>query len=153
VCVCPVLRAFILGVNDSLPDAMRQEYLGPLPWVIIGTKVNDPKVSRLRAKYMLKCTHKLTLRGCGTYFHTEMLNARKHTANATEYCRTGFWLVAANACSSALACFIRAFDANPYELRLLAVGCRDIIVGAAAIGSKTPVELVMTPDQLCEALK
>ena len=59
VCVCPVLRAFIITTNDCMPDALRQELYGPLPWLLIGTKTYDIGVMVRRAEILSDAAQEL----------------------------------------------------------------------------------------------
>ena len=122
VCVCPVLRAFIITTNDCMPDALRQELYGPLPWLLIGTKTDDIGVMVRRAEILSDAAQ-------------ELAEYAAEAAKSAEYAE-----YAAKSAKYAAA-----------ERRIWTI-CRDALVRAAEVGSKTPTEIVMTPDEICAAL-
>jgi len=116
VCVCPVLRAFIITTNDCMPDALRQELYGPLPWLLIGTKTDDIGVMVRRAEILSDAAQ-------------ELAEYAEYAAKSAKY----------------------AAEYAAAERRIWTI-CRDALVRAAEVGSKTPTEIVMTPDEICAAL-
>jgi len=138
VCVCPVLRAFIITTNDCMPDALRQELYGPLPWLLIGTKTDDIGVMVRRAEILSDAAQELAE-------YAEY--AAKSAKYAAEYAKYAAEYAAEYAAKAAKY----AAEYAAAERRIWTI-CRDALVRAAEVGSKTPTEIVMTPDEICAAL-
>lgn len=138
ICVCPVIRAFIIPTNDAIPEELLGELYGPLAWEIVGTRVNDPTIELQRAfafaDWAVRVVAPLALEALGQKDAASRLRGLAEincleTANA-----------AADAAHAASAV------ADIWHL------CPEIIRKVAAIGDRRPVEVVMTPDQLAKRL-
>lgn len=158
VCVCPVLRAFIITTNDCMPDDLRQELYGPLPWLLIGTKTSDVSVMVRRAEILSEAAQELAKYAAKSAEYAEYAAmyakyAARYAAKSAEYAKSAAMYAKYAAMYAAMYAAESAKSAEyAAEQRRIWMLCRDALVRAAEVGSKTPVEIVMTPDEICAAL-
>ena len=160
VCVCPVLRAFIITTNDCMPDALRQELYGPLPWLLIGTKTDDIGVMVRRAEILSDAAQELAeyaeYAAKSAKYAAESAKyaaeyAAEYAAKSAKYAAEYAKYAAEYAAEYAAKDAKYAAEYAAAERRIWTI-CRDALVRAAEVGSKTPTEIVMTPDEICAAL-
>lgn len=53
-CLCPVIRDFIIGTNDAMPDELRHQFYGDLPWLLLGTRTDDYVVVEERTRMLVE---------------------------------------------------------------------------------------------------
>lgn len=53
-CACPILTAYTIGLNDAMPDDMRQELL-PLAPLLVGTRSPEHEAARLKILGLAAC--------------------------------------------------------------------------------------------------
>ena len=149
VCVCPVLRAFIITTNDCMPDDLRQELYGPLPWLLIGTKTSDVSVMVRRAEILSEAAQELAKSAAKS-----AAESAKYAAKSADDAAKSAAMYADDAAMYAAesAKYAAMYADDAAEQRRIWMLCRDALVRAAEVGSKTPVEIVMTPDEICAAL-
>jgi len=77
-CACPVIAAFARGLNDAMPDGLRDTLLRPLIPAIMGTR-STPDVEQRRAyiaaDYAVRCAAPTALRAAGLPMQADTLTA------------------------------------------------------------------------------
>lgn len=160
-CQCLVIRHFIIPTNDQMPIELLWELYGPLAWDIVGTATGDKEVMSQRAEafaslartvcaaVLEKAYRRGGLVNSGQYLEamvtgsTEMDRPTARSEIKSEYAAS--IIVHGAYCLS--DCEHKVIKDRTYW-----EACRDAILEACAIGDKRPVELAMTPQQLCESL-
>lgn len=144
-CVCPLLRDFIIDTNDMMSQEAREKHYGPLAWEIIGTLSDDPIVLSMRKEELTKFAIRM-LEICGSGLSTT------ETARVDVYLRTDAPYYAARVAAYVALDSSRGGFNSTFSHDEAAAECAAVIRRVAAIGDKRPVELAMTPEQLCAAL-
>lgn len=159
-CVCQILRDFIVETNDSMPLDILGRIYTPLIWEIIGTKTNNKKILKRRARKLIdmcfdlhhkyikeidkpkrinrktiekfkKNDYSVDLYGMlVAYGWRDYTECGQHAANFIQY----------------IYCYTRKKDNKIWE------ECPKIIREIAKIGDKRPIETVITHDQLADSL-
>lgn len=156
-CVCPVLRIFIMNVNDPMPDDLRDELLAPLAWEILGTCSDDPEVEQARLDYLNEQIAEIAksildtprVRGvvsdwaepvrCWVAPKDQLYTQDFKTPDMER-------MNAARLAAELFACVAKYYRVSLWHR------APEIIRAMAAIGDKRPVETVITHDELAEAL-
>ncbi len=83
-CTCPVIAAYVRGINDMLPDGERNRLLPYLPR-LVGTVA--PQHQQARAEYLtwraVRVFAPMALRAVGLYDHAAKLEAQTDLRDAT----------------------------------------------------------------------
>lgn len=180
-CLCPVIAAFIRPTNDAMPDEIRANLYGDLPWHLVGTKADletEVKRSLVAADYAVRRFSPLLAREWGAKAFAETLESLPPIVDggtawaAWEVMKGVAWssttirwaaISAADAGrAAALGADARAAaGAASMVARLRERGvpgdgvwplCRQLVLDMAAIGSKTPIEPCYTPESLAAVL-
>ena len=190
-CLCPAIRAFVIQTNDAMPDDVRSELYGDLPWVLIGTRTDDKDVMQKRAylaaDYAVRKFAPIALRADGLDQYAAKIEslpeivdkdsasqaaASARAAGASGAARAAYaagvaadaaaaWWAATDAAwavADAASARARAADAAAEMVERAVASkdiwplCRELIIGMAAIGSKTPIEPCMDREQLAAVL-
>jgi hypothetical protein len=125
--LCPGLLGFIIDTNDTMPDSVRNEVYGPLVYELIGAGTGDMEIARQRGQYLFDRAVEIT----GSF-------EAKIDPNATPGYIGQFAAHLMN-----IACCNGEVEWSK---------CADILLEAAAIGDKRPVEIVIPQEQLAEML-
>lgn len=175
-CTCMLLARFIVCTNDTMRACDRHEVYGPLPWEIMGTYTEDPKVLLKRARVLVDgCRDMLQAPYCDAQSYIYMDRAEgylRHAADGGGGSLQSRLVSAVTNATSALCASSRGgshalyeggvlgrvlrYTTAPYKspvkTRVGANRCRNLILEVCKIGDKRPVELKMTPSQLSTAL-
>lgn len=174
-CTCMLLARFIVGTNDTMRACDRHEVYGPLPWEIMGTYTEDPKILLKRARVLVDgCRGMLQAPYCDAQSYIYMDRAEDYlrlAVKGVEGNLRGHLIRAVTSATSALCasspsgsygCYTGPATAptryatapykSPVKTRVGANKCRNLILEVCKIGDKRPVELKMTPSQLSTAL-
>ena len=159
VCTCEVLRDFIVRTNDAMHWRTRRRLYGPLPWSLVGTRTTDSEVHRRRAEILVLSVSKMRELAIKDLRDGASLKAAHANKFSSFYClnlskkskpEERFGLYRCSVIEAARAASLYGAAANSgvpiWE------ACRDALVEAIAVGSKTPVELKQTPEKLVAVL-
>jgi len=78
-CMCPVIAAFVRRTNDAMPDDVRAEMYGDLPWMLVGTRTSNELVMQRRgwlvADAAVRCFAPVCLRDAGLGDRADLLES------------------------------------------------------------------------------
>ncbi len=143
-CTCPVIAAYVRGINDMLPDGERNRLLPYLPR-LVGTVA--PQHQQARAEYLtwqaVRVFAPMALRAVGLYDHaakleaqTDLRDATRAAADAAAYAANAT-RAAADAAYAANAAADAAYAADAASMEIYDAALK-ALDGVLEIGAITP---------------
>jgi hypothetical protein len=140
--LCPSMYNFIYGTNDRMPEEVRDRLYGPLVYELAGTGWATQQVIEARRNHIRARVKGLLASRCTLPKFTRALEEAGWSPASGATIDNA---IAADP-GTALALLASYVDSSLWE------ECPKILLEAAAIGDKRPVEVVIPPDELAVRL-